>query len=156
MGLRSAALKTQSPVETHAPLGPSRFRTWTAVLPFSLFSTDTTESAGWDTIAQNTPAVGTQQSSHSLSKLQIQLRNKAFKISSQRCDTLTDVTGNEGDHQLLRFAALAARFGHHVLVEHLHSSLKAGELHHGVRDLPHPQGHHTLIEPRADHKTPRF
>lgn len=58
-----------------APLGPSRFRTWTAVLPFSLFSTDTTESAGWDTIAQNTPAVDTQQSSNSLSKLQIQLRN---------------------------------------------------------------------------------
>lgn len=63
------------------------------------------------------------------------------------CLLLTDVTGHEGDHQLLSLAALAAGLGHHVLVEHLHSALEAGELHHGVGDLPHPQGHHTLIEP---------
>lgn len=39
-----------------SPTGPSFFSTSTAELPFSLFSTDTTESAGWDTTAQNTPA----------------------------------------------------------------------------------------------------
>lgn len=60
--------------------------------------------------------------------------------------TLTDVTGHEGDDQLLGFAALAAGLRNHVLVEQLHSALKAGELHHGVRDLPHPQGSHTLVE----------
>lgn len=40
----------------NSPTGPSLFTTSTAELPLSLFSTDTTESAGWDTTAQNTPA----------------------------------------------------------------------------------------------------
>lgn len=59
---------------------------------------------------------------------------------------LTNVTGNKGDHQLLSFAALTARLGNNILVEHLHSALKAGKFHHGVGNLPHPQWHHTLIE----------
>lgn len=46
------------PGEPNLPLKPSLCRTWEAVLPFSLFSTETTESAGWETIAQKTPAVG--------------------------------------------------------------------------------------------------
>ena len=61
--------------------------------------------------------------------------------------SLTDVTSHEGDHQLLRFGALAAGLGNNILVEQLHSALEAGKLHHGVGDLPHPQGNHTLIEP---------
>lgn len=44
--------------EPDSPLKPSLCRTWDAVLPFSLFSTETTESAGWETIAQKTPAGG--------------------------------------------------------------------------------------------------
>lgn len=40
----------------NVPLNPSLIRTCEAELPFSLFNTDTTESAGWETIAQNTPA----------------------------------------------------------------------------------------------------
>lgn len=59
---------------------------------------------------------------------------------------LTNVTGHEGDHQLLAFAALAAGFGNSVLVEQLHGALEASELHHGVGDLSHPQRNHTLIE----------
>jgi hypothetical protein len=31
-------------------------------------------------------------------------------------------------------------------VEQLHGALEAGELHHGVGNLPHPQGHETLVE----------
>lgn len=63
------------------------------------------------------------------------------------CDALlTNITGNEGDHQLFRFGALATGLGDSVLVEQLHGALEAGELHHGVGDLPHPEGNHTLIE----------
>jgi len=40
----------------YLPLNPSLLRTCEAELPFSLFNTDTTESAGWETIAQKTPA----------------------------------------------------------------------------------------------------
>ena len=63
---------------------------------------------------------------------------------------LTDVTGREGDDQLLRLGALAAGLGHGILVEQLHRALKAGELHHGVGDLPHPQRNHTLVEADRD------
>ena len=42
----------------YSPFGPSFLSTCMAVLPLSLFSTDTTVSAGWDTMAQNTPAAG--------------------------------------------------------------------------------------------------
>jgi len=31
-------------------------------------------------------------------------------------------------------------------VEQLNGALKAGELHHGVGNLPHPQGYETLVE----------
>lgn len=47
----------------YRPFGPSFLRTWPAVLPDSLFSTDTTESAGWDTMAQNTPAAEEEHAS---------------------------------------------------------------------------------------------
>lgn len=59
---------------------------------------------------------------------------------------LTDVTSNKGDHQLFRLAALTARLGDNMLVKQLYSSLEAGELHHGVGDLSHPQRHHPLVE----------
>lgn len=60
---------------------------------------------------------------------------------------LTNVTGHKCDNQLLRFAAVAAGLGNDVLVQHLHCALEAGKLHHGVGDLSHPQGNHTLVEP---------
>ena len=73
-----------------------------------------------------------------------------IKVSSQKDGLdvlpLTDVTCHEGYNQLLGFAALTAGLGNNILVEQLHSSLKAGKLHHGVGDLPHPQGNYTLIE----------
>lgn len=59
---------------------------------------------------------------------------------------LTDVAGHEGDHQLLGLGALAAGLGDDVFVEQLHGALKAGKLHHGVGDLPHPQRNHTFVE----------
>lgn len=60
--------------------------------------------------------------------------------------SLTNVTSHECYHQLLSFGALASRFGNYMLIEQLHSSLEAGELHHGVGNLPHPQRDQTLIE----------
>lgn len=122
-------------------------RTWTAVLPFSLLSTDTTESAGWDTTAQNTPAATHKK--HTL----IQMRYKCStelkpvrQLWSASPLVLTNVAGHEGDHQLLGLGALAAGLGDNILVEQLHGALKAGKLHHGVGDLPHPQRNHTLVE----------
>ena len=57
-----------------------------------------------------------------------------------------DVAGSEGDHQLLRLAALGTWLGHDVLVDGLHGPLEAGELHHGVRDLSAPQWDQGLVE----------
>lgn len=70
--------------------------------------------------------------------------------------SLTNVTSHKGDDQLLSFAALTAGLGNNILVEQLHSSLEAGELHHGVGDLPHPQGHYTLIETRVEDQKRRY
>lgn len=64
-----------------------------------------------------------------------------------RAQALTNITGNKGHHQLLRFGALTAGFWYHVLVQHLNGSLETGKLHHGVGDLPQPQGKNTFIEP---------
>lgn len=57
-----------------------------------------------------------------------------------------DVAGHEGDAQLLGLGALALGLGHGVPVEHLHRALEAGELPHGVGDLPQPQRRHALAE----------
>merc|ERR1711982_214255 len=43
-----------------------------------------------------------------------------------------DVTGSEGDNELLGLGALGPGLGDHVLIEGLNSALEAGELHHGV------------------------
>ncbi|VCX17906.1 unnamed protein product [Gulo gulo] len=51
---------------------------------------------------------------------------------------------------MLGLGALALGLGDHILVEGLHHELEAGELHHGVGDLPQPQQRHALVEgPRA-------
>ena len=42
---------------TYVPFIPNSLAACIGVLPTSLFSLDTTVSAGWETIAQNTPAV---------------------------------------------------------------------------------------------------
>jgi hypothetical protein len=57
-----------------------------------------------------------------------------------------DVAGGEGDHQLLGLVALVPRLRHHVLVKGDHSLLETGELHHGVGDLPAPQGNQRFVE----------
>ena len=44
-----------TPLDT--PFHPNFLRASTAVLPLSELSLETTESAGWDTMAQNTPAM---------------------------------------------------------------------------------------------------
>ena len=43
--------------------------------------------------------------------------------------------------------ALGPRLGHDVGVDGLDGPLEAGELHHGVGDLPAPERHQRLVEP---------
>ena len=69
-----------------------------------------------------------------------------MNASNKSSITSGNVTGSEGYDELLRFRALVPRLGHHELVESLNSSLEAGELHHGVGNLPSPQGHKGLVE----------
>ena len=38
-------------------------------------------------------------------------------------------------------------FWHHMFVQEFNGSLKAGKLHHGVWDLPHPEWGEALVEP---------
>ena len=57
-----------------------------------------------------------------------------------------DVSGSEGDNELLGLGALGPGLGDHVGINGLHSPLKAGELHHGVGDLSAPQGDQGLVE----------
>lgn len=57
-----------------------------------------------------------------------------------------NVTGGEGHHQLLTLGAIGTWLGHHILVQQLQRPLEAGELHHGVWDLAHPQWHQALVE----------
>merc|ERR1719471_2295813 len=57
-----------------------------------------------------------------------------------------DVTGGEGDDQLLGLAALISWFRHHIGIKGLYGSLKTGKLHHGVWDLTTPQGNERLVE----------
>lgn len=60
---------------------------------------------------------------------------------------LTDITSDEGYDELLRFGAGTARFGHHILVQHLHGALETRKLYHGVGDLTQPQRIHTFVKP---------
>lgn len=47
---------------------------------------------------------------------------------------------------MLRLGALATGLGNNIFVEQLHGAFKAGKLHHGVWNLPHPQRNYTLVE----------
>ena len=58
----------------------------------------------------------------------------------------SDVTGGEGDHELLGLGALLSWLRNDVLVDGLDGLFEAGELHHGVRNLSHPEGLETLVE----------
>lgn len=57
-----------------------------------------------------------------------------------------DVSGDKGDNELLGLGALGSWLRHNVLVESLDGLLEAGELHHGVRDLSHPEWWESLVE----------
>ena len=37
-------------------------------------------------------------------------------------------------------------FGYHMFVQEFHSSLKTGKLHHGIRNLSHPQWRKSLVK----------
>jgi len=57
-----------------------------------------------------------------------------------------NVTGSEGDNELLSLGAVGPGLGHNVLVQELDRALEAGELHHGVGDLATPERHQGLVE----------
>ena len=75
----------KSPYLLFLPFIPSSRAAWIGVLPTSLLSLDTTVSAGWDTIAQKTPA------------------GKNKKINTQINKTMNKLTG---------FASICCRTGH--------------------------------------------
>ena len=58
----------------------------------------------------------------------------------------SDVTSGKGDHELLASGALVSWLGNDVLVEGLDGLFETGELHHGVRNLSHPEGLKSLEE----------
>ena len=68
------------------------------------------------------------------------------RVGDDSAEDTSDVSSSECDDQLLRLGALSARLGDHVLVDGLHGSLEAGELHHGVGDLSAPQRNQRLVE----------
>lgn len=57
-----------------------------------------------------------------------------------------NITSGEGDDQLFSLGALGARLGHDVSVQEFEGLFEAGELHHCVWDLTHPEWHETLVE----------
>ena len=60
-------------------------------------------------------------------------------VGDDGAEDTSDVTSSEGDHELLGLGALSSWLGHNVLVEGLDGLFEAGELHHCVWNLPHPQ-----------------
>ena len=68
------------------------------------------------------------------------------RVGHHSAEDTSDVAGHKGHGQLLTFGALALRLGHHILVERLNRALEAGELHHGVGDLAHPEWRHAFVE----------
>ena len=59
---------------------------------------------------------------------------------------LTNVTGQKCDGQLLWFGAVTSWLWYYIFVQGLYRSLKAGEFHHRVWDLPAPQRHQAFVE----------
>ena len=83
----------------------------------------------------------------SLTRHSVELRDDGVGgMGHDGAEDAGDVSGDESDAQLLGLVALIAGLGHDVLVERLDGLLEAGELHHGVRDLPHPQRRQSLVE----------
>lgn len=68
------------------------------------------------------------------------------RVGHDGAEDASYVAGREGHGQLLSFGVLALRLGHHVLGERLDGVLEAGELHHGVGDLPHPARRRAFVE----------
>lgn len=77
----------------------------------------------------------------------VQLGN--YGVSGMRDDgaeNTGNVTGGERDDELFTFAALISGLGHNMSVQELDGLFKTGKFHHGVGDLPHPQGDERLEE----------
>ena len=67
-------------------------------------------------------------------------------VGHDGAEDTSNVASGEGDNQLFSLGALGPWLGDHVVVERNDGLLKAGKLHHGVGDLPAPQGHQGLVE----------
>jgi len=64
--------------------------------------------------------------------------NGISRVRHDGTEDTSNLTSCECHYQLLRLAALFTWLGDHILVQCLHSTLKAGKLHHGVGDLATP------------------
>merc|ERR1719317_768421 len=67
-------------------------------------------------------------------------------VGHDGAEDTSNVASGEGDNQLFTLGAFSPWLGDNVVVESHHGLLKAGKLHHGVGDLPDPQGHQGLEE----------
>jgi hypothetical protein len=97
----------------------------------------------------------------SSSLLLVQLgHDSVSRVRNNGAEDTSNVTSSKGDNQLLSLGALGTRLGNNVpktqfhfnnksqkikdlisLVDEFDCPLKAGKLHHGIWDLPHPQWH---------------
>ena len=72
--------------------------------------------------------------------------NGVGRVGHDGAEHASNVTSSECYDELLALGALGAGLGHNVGVQQLHGTLKAGKLHHCVRNLTSPQGAERLVE----------
>ena len=77
----------------------------------------------------------------------VQVRDKGVGgVGDDGAEDAGNVASCEGHNQLLTLGTLSPWLGNDMFIESHHSLLKASKLHHGVGDLPAPQGHQGLVE----------
>merc|ERR1719145_574854 len=102
---------------------------------------------GAKTLPESTKTKGLHGSSDACAWSLVEVGHQGIGgVGHDGAEDTSDVASGEGDNQLFSLGALGPWLGDHVVVERHDGLLKAGKLHHGVGDLPAPQGHQGLVE----------
>merc|ERR1719420_67297 len=77
----------------------------------------------------------------------VEIRHKSVSgVGDNSAEDTSNVTSCKGDNQLFTFGAFSSWFWNYIGINSLNGSLKAGKLHHCVRNLSAPQRNNRFVK----------